>query len=451
MNESGRLCAGGLEVSSLVEKFGSPLFVVNRKKLIQDASEVLNAFKLAIPGSLVLYSYKTNCTPGILRELHSMGIGAEVISPYELWLAERLGVPGDRTVYNGVNKTSESLDRAVKNGVLAINIDSINELERIYASAKKFSTRVNVGVRLGLVNGSQFGLEVDTGEAFEACKRIAGMKDRLNFNCVHFNVTSNSKTSTTHAFFARRALEFVKRISEELGLAAPYLDIGGGFGVATTKNMSGKEYGLYRLFGCLPKPPSPDETEHPGKSLGDIINEIKKITTALKIQTPKLIIEPGRLVTSRSEFLLTRVNAIKEKKSGSKFVITDAGRLSTAFPCDFEYHEVFVADRPEAKLTNRYNVMGRICTSADWLFKNRMLPNLKTGDVLAIMDAGAYFWSYSTNFAFPRPAVIMVEGGNARVLQKAESFEHLVAMDTGCVEQTREVSPALLAGSIEVR
>ena len=144
---------------------------------------------------------------------------------------------------------------------------------------------------------------------------------------------------------------------------------------------------------------------------------------------PKILIEPGRFVSSRSEFLLAEVQTIKKKVVGTQFAVTDAGRLSIAFPCEFEYHEVFIANRPKAQMDTLYHVMGRICTSADWMFKNRYLPELRPGDILAIMDAGAYFSSYSSNFAFPRPGIVMVSDGQSKILRRHESFDHLIAMD----------------------
>jgi diaminopimelate decarboxylase len=144
---------------------------------------------------------------------------------------------------------------------------------------------------------------------------------------------------------------------------------------------------------------------------------------------PKILIEPGRFITSRAEFLLAKVLTVKNKADGTRFAITNAGRLSITFPLDFEYHEVFVAGRPSATLQTSYQVMGRICTSADWMFKNRLLPDLIPGDILAVMDAGAYFSSYSTDFAFPRPPITLVSEGKAEWIRQGETFEHLTAMD----------------------
>ena len=354
-----------------------------------------------------------------------------MISPYELWLAEQLNVPGEEIVYNGVNKTEESLARAIELNILAINIDSLSEIDRIVNIAKRLGKKARVGIRLGFVPTAQFGLDVESGEAMEACRRIVHFKDWLDLHMVHFCVTSNARDSGTHRHHAKKALEFIKDLKQQHAKVIRYLDIGGGIGVPTSKNMSGAEYGLYRLFGALPRPPDPDDFEDIGMFMKRLSDTVREECSRLNIEVPDIIAEPGRFVTSRGEFLLSTVLAVKEKKNGTKFAITDAGRLSLTLPLDFECHAIFVADQGLQREKEPYHVMGRICTSADWMAKNVLLPRLKEGDVLATMDAGAYFSSYSTNFAFPRPAIVMVdEDGGVQVIRHAESYEHLVAMDT---------------------
>jgi diaminopimelate decarboxylase len=430
VDSSGHISISGLDTTMLSKEFGSPLLVVNKDKLQKDAAEIKSALTTVAPvGSRVLYSYKTNCIPGILRELHDMQIGAEVISPYELCLAEKLGVPGAMIVYNGVNKTDESIERAARMKALSINVDSIEEIDRIFQVAKRVGTKIQVGVRLGLAPSSQFGLQLENGEALNACRKITSLADILDLVSIHFNVTSNARSASTHKACALRAAQFMADVKKETGLTIPYLDIGGGFGVPTSKNMNPMEYGFYRLLGCLPKAPSPDDFQSISTFLGDIITTVEEFFVSKDISMPKILIEPGRFITSRAEFLLATVLAVKEKANGTKFVITDAGRLSITFPTDFEYHEVFVANRPLDPLTTLYQVMGRICTSADWMYKNRLLPKLCPGDVLAVMDAGAYFSSYATNFSFPRPPIVMIDGGNVEIIRHGETFEHLTAMD----------------------
>jgi diaminopimelate decarboxylase len=431
INANKHIAINNKDVMDLVSEYGSPLLVVNRKQLIKDATSIYRALKRIGNNSKVLYSYETNCIPGILKEIHGIGIGAEVISPYELWLAEQLNVSGEEIIYNGVNKTEESLVRAIDMDILAINIDSLPEIDRIVSVTQRLKRKARVGIRLGFVSKAQFGLEIETGEAMEACRRISKHRDHLELNTIHFCVTSNVKDSRTHQYFAKKSLNFIHALKEQTGMVIRNLDLGGGIGVPTSKNMNGHEYGLYRLLGCLPKPPTPESFEEIEEFIGRITDTIRNISLILNLEMPNIIVEPGRFVTSRAEFLLSSVLAIKEKSNGSKFAITDAGRLSIAFPCDFEYHSVFVVDQRIQRKKQLYQIMGRICTSADWMMKNILLPKLREGDILATMDAGAYFSSYSTNFAFPRPAIILVaEDGDTRLLRNAEKFEHLVALDT---------------------
>ena len=429
LNSGGHLSVQGIDTLDLVSQFGSPLLVVNKGRLMRDVEELQTAFKRAPIGSKILYSYKTNCIPGILKPLHEAGIGAEVISPYELWLAEQLGVPGDMILYNGVDKSDASLESAIRMGILSINIDQVEEIERIHSVAARLNKKANVGIRLALSSRSQFGLDIESGEALDACRTINSLSQYLNFQCLHVHLTSNAKDASAHRAFANRALEFLRQLKDTTGTSIPYLDIGGGFGVPTTKNMNGIEYGVYRVFGVLPKPPRLEDCQPVSDMVHGLIDSIEETCERLHLEVPRLIIEPGRLVTSRAEFLLASVRTIKRRTGGTLFAITDAGRLSVTFPCDFEYHEVFVAGRPDAGLDTLYSVMGRVCTSADWMFKNRLLPALRSGDILAVMDAGAYFSSYSSNFAFPRPAIAMIDGGNATLIRNAETFEHLTALD----------------------
>lgn len=436
-NQHGEISIQGHSVTQLMAEFGSPLLVVHQEKLLADAASICDALNRLVPEAKVLYSYKTNCIPGILRELHAIGIGAEVISPYELWLAEQLGVPGDNVVYNGVDKNDESLRRAIAMGVMSINLDSADEIERVYAISREMNKRVRIGVRLALSDKTQFGLNLKNGEALSVCRRIASYSDYCDLTSIHFNVTSNAKTPDIHIRCGEQALGFIKLLHDTTGQKITFLDIGGGFGVPTSKNMTGGEYGLYRLFGTPPRPPRLQECHEISDYLAEVISALNTCAANLRIPMPRLLVEPGRFITSRAEFLLSTVLAIKEKQGAPLFAITDAGRLSITFPCDFEYHKVHLALLPETRKTGEkllYHVMGRICTSADWMFKNCYLPKMKSGDVLATMDAGAYFSSYSSNFAFPRPAIVMVvTAGKTYVLRNRETFEHLVAMDMlGC-------------------
>jgi len=429
INDLGHLSIDAMDTIDLIKEHHTPLLVVNQRQLLKDAQDILKALSVAPAGSKVVYSYKTNCIPGILKEIHSTGIGAEVISPYELWLALKLKISGDEIVYNGVDKSLQSIEEAINAEILAINIDSKEEYARIEQVVMRSNKKAGVGIRLGMVRKSQFGLDIDSDEPLEICKKIAERKEYFNLRCIHFNVTSNAKNSAVYKNCATKALNFIKQIKETFGFEIEYLDIGGGIGVPTSKNMSGLEYAIYRTFAVLPKPPSVQEFQPIEVFLKDIVEHIKENCIRNRIRMPKIIIEPGRYVTSRAEFLLAGVQSVKEKSNGLKYAITDAGRLSVTFPCDFEYHETFVANKMRQIPSTIYHVMGRVCTSADWMIKNRLLPQLRPGDIIAVMDAGAYFSSYSTNFAFPRPKIISIENNNVRTLRERETYDYLTELD----------------------
>ncbi|MGF1613953.1 MAG: diaminopimelate decarboxylase family protein [Gammaproteobacteria bacterium] len=429
VNTENHLAVDGVDAVDLLARYGSPLMVVNKKRLVEDALSIKNALSQTLPGSRVLYSYKTNCIPAILAEIHKLGIGAEVISPFELWLAEQLGNRGEDIVFNGVAKTEESLRRALELDVVAVNIDHPEEFDKLLALHPWARRRIRIGLRLGLSADSQFGLDVESGEAMGVCRRIASLPHLFDLVAVHFNVVSNAHDNGLHRRCLARALDFVLQIKHQIGLDVAYLNIGGGYGVPTTKVMSRFEYAVYRLFGALPRPPEPMAYQSIDVFLGEIGRDIRRFCRGQGLREPKLLVEPGRYITSRSQFLLTRINAIKKKHDGRLYALTDAGKISITYPCDYEYHEIFVANRMADSLTTNYTVVGRTCTAADWMVKNRCLPSLQAGDVLAVMDAGAYFVSYSTNFAFPRPAVVLVSDGKPQLVRRAESFRHMVGMD----------------------
>lgn len=427
-DEGGVLAVGGMPCTQLARDYGTPLLVVDAAALLRRVRDVQAVLNEVLPGAMLTYSYKTNCIPGILRMLHDAGVGAEVISPYEYWLSESLGVDGGQVVYNGVDKSRESIARAVARGTL-VNIDSRDEIDVVLAEAREQRRTARVGLRLALNRSAQFGLDPEGGDLAHVVRNCLDAPDHADLMALHFNVTSNARHSGYHTRCLSRALDVMSWLAREHGVRIRLLDVGGGFGVETSKNMSGVEYGLYRLFGVQPGAAWMDPFQDFRLYLRDLADTLRAFCTQNDLPVPGVCIEPGRLLTSKAELLLTQVKAVKERPGAEPFAITDAGRLSQAFPCDFEWHEAFLASDLRRPPSRPYTVTGRVCTRSDWLYRGKLLPELASGDVLAVMDAGAYFSSYAMNFAFPRAAVVAVEEGTARVLRRREDFRHLVGMD----------------------
>lgn len=428
-DEDGDLEMDGVNVPGLVREHGSPLMAVSRSKLHTDANRFLEAMAAAFQNSIAAFSYKTNCIPGVLEKLHEAGFGAEVISPYELWLAEKLQVPCERIVVNGVNKSREFIDHAVRLNVLSINIDEPAEIELISQAARTHSTRARVCLRLRLNPSSHFGLDIESGEADRVAGIIASKSAEFDFRGLHFHLLADNDDPAAHIEYQAMALDFARRIKERHGLVTTSLNVGSGFTVPTMKVMSRVEYGMQRVLQVPCNPPDPGSGISIENYLRRLSDALESYCARYQMPLPQIILEPGRAIVSQSHVLLTKVHAIKANTLGPEIAMTDAGKVLTSYPCDYEYHQMFVANRMAITPDHTYHLMGRLCTSADWLAKYRCLPKLHRGDVIAIMDAGAYFTSYSSNFAFPRPRIVMLDDGVVRTLRERETFEHLTAMD----------------------
>lgn len=429
VSANGRLIFDGVDVAGLIDDYGSPLMAVSRNRLRADAKAFGDAAANNIPDPFIAFSYKTNCVARILRELHDVGFGAEVISPYELWLAESLGVPGDRIIVNGVNKGRNFLDDAVRLGVFSVNIDVPEELDLLLEAAQQAKRRARVSLRLRLDESSHFGLSIRNGEALRVAKAISQNESRLEFVGLHFHTLADNRDAGLHAGLMVRALRFAETIKREFGLQTRTLNIGGGYAVPTVKVMSRREYALQRLLRVPSRPPDPARQVNWSEYMRVLGTALREFCAVRGLPLPRLAFEPGRAITSCAQLLLTSIHAIKPRMEGYDVAMTDAGKILITYPCDYEYHQIFVANRMLAAPDTTYDLMGRLCTDADWLARTRLLPRLATGDVLAVMDAGAYFTSYSSNFSFPRPPIVLLDEGIATNIREAQSFEHLAAPD----------------------
>lgn len=405
INKKGHLIIGGCDCVELVEKYGTPLHVVDKNLLQTNYNEFCESFRSHNIDFEVYYSYKTNTIPGILKVLHESKAGAEVISPYELWLARRLGVNPDLIIYNGPNKSDEGLKIAIENRIKLININSFGEIEKIGNIAQKLQIEANVGVRLctGVGWGKQFGLEIRSGEAFKAFEKLKKMS-YMKIKGVHIHLGTGIKSVSMYKKAIEDIFRFINEIEDKLGICIGCFDLGGGFGVATGDAPS------MRTFA------------------NEIVNTVRKEAEKYKLKLPVLLLEPGRVITSSAQILLTKVGDLREGKRVPKIAIVDAG-INIAYPVTWEYHEIFVANKMDSIGKEIYSIAGPLCTPADLLYKYKKLPLLEVGDIVSIMNAGAYFTSFSNDFSFPRPAVVMVSEGSHGNLREKESYEDMIRLD----------------------
>jgi len=429
-NGADHLVLGGCDLVALAQRHGTPLHVVDEMALRGSYRAFLGAVSAVYPRTRVFYSYKSNCVPGILRVLHEEGCGAEVISPYELWLAGRLQVPPSQIIYNGVNKSVDHLRTAVELGVGLINMDSLVEIRRLQSILSPRRAPVDIGLRVYPSVGwkSHFGLEPRRDRLITVCRELKAT-GLVNVKALHVHIGSSLRSMSAHD----RAIAFVcntmRELRDQAGVEIDTIDVGGGFGVPAVRTLTPAEIGLYRLWAVPPRAPRARDCPSLDGFGRAVAEALVQSCDRHGLCPPELLLEPGRAITSSCQVLLLTVREIK-RRGRVTFAVVDGGMQHLAFPLSYEYHACLVASCASgSRPPRRYFVVGPLCSPEDVLYRNWRLPDLFEGDVLAVMDAGAYFTSFANNFSFPRPAIAMAADGRDRLIRRHETFDAMAAAD----------------------
>lgn len=434
INDAGHLAVCGHDAVALAERYGTPLHVVSRPRLRKDFTRFAQAFQRGWPHVQIGYSYKTNPLPGVIRELHRWGAWAEVISHFELWLALELGVPAHRIIYNGPAKSSEGLRLAIARGIRLINVDNTAEIDDIEVIAGSLGMRQQVGVRLVTSVGwfGQFGHNIANGEADEAFARLASAQ-AIDPCGLHVHLGTGLKDVATYTQAIREVLDFARKVHRDHGIAIRYFDFGGGFGVPTVRPLNLWDERLMAL-GFPPAPIDPAQTPTI-EAMADAIVDLMRsyFPDPGAVETPMLILEPGRAITSSAQMLLLRVLAVKPCPDGSRRVILDGGK-NIAIPTGYEMHELLPASSMRSPYRSAHHFYGPLCHPGDVLARSKRFPTVGPADVVAVMDAGAYFIPNQMNFSNPRAAVVMVDHDRDWLIRERESFANIVQHDRRTLE-----------------
>jgi Diaminopimelate decarboxylase len=424
---AGHLACDGVSLASLREKWGSPLHVVLARRLRENASEFLAVNEEGRTRAEIYYSYKSNPVPGVLQLLHNLGIGAEVISEYELWLALRLGVPADRIVFNGPAKSSAAIRDAVAQDLLLLNINHREEIDVVATVARALGKRPRIGIRVAASSGwsGQFGLPI--GEAFAAIKQVheSGV---LQLTAIHCHVGGMLRSSQQVLGYVGEMLALADRVRNELGVELAILDFGGSLATPTVAGISEFDRRLSIAFQAPVPAPVPNATISIREYVRCVVEKVEAHYAATARPCPRIFFEPGRAMTGNAQILIASVLSLNASDPRPGWAILDAG-INLAEPARSEFHHILPASRMHHERVLRYRLAGPICSPGDVLSWSALLPELAVGDALAIMDAGAYFVPFATSFSFPRPAIVMVDGPDVHLLRRAEAFEDIIALD----------------------
>jgi diaminopimelate decarboxylase len=400
-----QLCGEDVPLTSVAERFGTPTYVYSRGAILANYRRLASELT-EIPG-LICYSVKANSNLRILSLLREAGAGFDIVSGGELARALRAGADPERVVFSGVGKTVAEMDAGLAAGILMFNVESAGELEllaeraRVRGKPAPVSVRVNpdvVAATHPYVSTGQiihkFGVPAD--EALELYRRAAASK-HMSVRGVACHI--GSQILEVEPFL--KAMDEILSVAEALraaGIDVEILDLGGGYGIRYADE---QPLAMERLIDGL--------------------------AARLRGTTYRLIIEPGRALVGDAGVLLTRVLYVKRSQQ-KNFIVVDAGMNDLMRPTLYgSYHEIVpVEQRPAERLTA--DVVGPLCETGDFLAQDREMPDVRAGDLLAILTVGAYGYVLASNYnTRPRPAEVLVDGHEVELIRPRERVEDLMA------------------------
>ena len=424
---NNELAIDGIPAKELIREYGTPLFVISKKQIKQNYNELYKAFSSRYSKSLIAYSYKTNYLPAVCDILHQEGAGAEVVSGFELFLARKLGVPPSKIIFNGPGKTDREIEMLIDEDIALVNVDSIDELNRINQIAEDKGEIVDVGIRVkpniaDFFVWPKFGLDIDRW-AFEAYKRASELAN-INVVGMHAHIGTQICSTSPYVESIRQMTKLMYDVNAKLGIEFEFIDIGGGFGVPGFTP-------LYPVEEAIENPATIDQfAESISETLLSSISDygLPELT---------LVMEPGRTIITDPVVLLTMVEGTKIVGKSTKTVMVDGGINLIHFAPSY-YHRILPVTDDGGGEREAVDICGPLCMQLDVLGVNRELPVLKRGDFLAVLDAGAYSISLSQQFIRPRPPVVMVDGGEGRLVRRGETFEDIFRLDVLPLQRNKQ-------------
>lgn len=417
MNKAGRRAdlserevIDGARIEDLCREFGSPLFVFSERRLRARVREAREAFARRHPDVTFGWSYKTNYLDAICSIYHQEGSIAEVVSGMEYDKARRLGMPGDRIIFNGPYKTREELTRAVRENAI-IHSDHLDELYLLEQIAEERGVKPRVGIRVSLDAGvyprwDRFGFGLEDGLALHAVRRIA-CGGKLALGGLHSHIGTYIPEAAAYGVAAGKLAAFAAEIEASTGHRPTHLDLGGGFASTNTLASSYQS-------GAL----APSLAEY-ADAIGGALMGAHRGGRILP-----LFMETGRALIDEAGTLLTTVVAAKRLPTGRRAIVIDAGvnLLFTAW-----WYRLNVAPaRPVDAFVEETAIYGPLCMNIDCIRESVALPDLRAGERLAISPVGAYTITQSMQFIQLRPAVVLIdERGKPELIRRAERIEDL--------------------------
>lgn len=407
--ERGPLACDGVDLDAIAEATGTPVHVYSHA-LLAERYRALDAAAASLPHRLH-YALKANATLAVVRALRALGARADANSGGEIEIALRAGFAPADIVFTGVGKTADELDLAVSLDLGAVNAESPGEVERLAARARALGRRVRVAVRINPDIDAGSHPHISTGrrttkfgfpaaEAGMVLRDIAGRRE-LAVVGLHVHIGSQITALAPIAAAAIAAADLARELGAD-GITLEHLDLGGGLGIAY----------------------------EPGQAVIGVADYIAAIRPAVEATGLALVLEPGRWIVGPAGVLLTRIVDLKRQPGRKWFVVTDAGMTDLMRPALYgAYHYIEPVHLRDGRPI-QVDVVGPVCETADTLGRDRDLPPVSVGDLLAVRDTGAYGAVMASNYnRRPTAAEVLVDGAAWRVVRRRQTVDDLLRWD----------------------
>lgn len=423
INAKGNMTFGNADCVELAKQYGTPLYVFDEVHIRKNCREFKASIDEFYDGNgMAMFASKAFSCKEMYRIVLSEGLGCDVVSGGELYTALSVGFNPKNIMFHGNNKTPDELEYALSNGVGRIIVDNLTELETIEKIAKRLNIKANVLLRIkpgvdchthdyirtGQID-SKFGFALENGEAMEIALKTTKCE---NINLCGFDCHIGSQIFETEPFCdaAVIMLNFMNDFRKKSGVTLSELDLGGGFGV---KYVESDDALPFKVF------------------MEKVSETLKKASAELNYLMPKIFIEPGRSIVGEAGLTLYTVGAVKTIKDVRTYVAIDGGMADNPRYALYQAeYDIEIANKYKEPKSFIGTVAGKCCESGDLIQENAPMQTPEVGDILAVLTTGAYNYSMASNYnRLCRPAAVMVNNGESRVIIKRETYEDLIKND----------------------
>jgi diaminopimelate decarboxylase len=419
----GELTFCNVKATTLTNKYGTPLMVLDIDKIRNRMREYLSAVKTYLtPNSTISFASKALCFTGIYKICKEENIGIDTVSAGELYTALKAGFDVKKAYFHGNNKTDSDIEYAIDNNLGYFVADNIEEVEKINEYAKYkgkvqdillritpgIDPHTHTAINTGKVD-SKFGTPIETGQAIKFVEKVLTYKN-VNLVGFHSHIGSQIFESSPFIFAGEIMLKFIKEVFDKFGYMVKILNLGGGFGVKYVET-----------------DPEIDYT----KRIQELGENLKRIATGLEIKLPDNILEPGRSLVADAGITFYTVGSVKEILGYKNYVSIDGGMTDNPRYALYQSaYTVYNATKIDKKADFICTVAGRCCESGDLIQENVNMPKPERGDIIAVLCTGAYNYAMASNYnKIPRPPIVGIENGADKLLVRRESFEDLTRLD----------------------